>query len=75
MKVLFLVLGGALGTLVRFYVSHFIQRRFRRHIFGFPIGTLSVNLLGCYIAGIVVGGADKWGWGSGPRVFLLARNL
>ncbi len=72
MKIFCLITGGALGTLARFYVSHFIQRPFHRHLFGFPIGTLSVNLLGCYLAGIIVGGADKWGWGAGPRIFLLA---
>ena len=72
MKVLYLALGGVLGTLARFYLSHFAQRPFHHHIRGFPIGTLFVNLLGCYAAGVIVGVADKWGWGAGPRVFLLA---
>ena len=72
MKLIYLVTGGALGTVARFYLSHLVQHPLHRHIYGFPVGTLLVNSLGCYLIGIFVSGADKWGWGTGPRVFLIA---
>ncbi len=44
-------LGGALGALGRYYLSTWVQSLGT----GFPWGTLTVNLLGCFLMGIVVG--------------------
>ncbi|WP_243546557.1 fluoride efflux transporter CrcB [Pseudodesulfovibrio tunisiensis] len=51
-KVLFLAMGGAAGTLSRYWLSGVAQRFFGS---GFPAGTAAVNLLGCLFFGTVWG--------------------
>ena len=46
------MLGGAIGTLARFSVSNISQKYAAN---GFPIGTLSVNLIGSFIIGLLWG--------------------
>ena len=50
MKLLSLIIGGTAGTLARYFFTHVTY-----HFFGtsFPFGTLIVNLMGCFIIGIV----------------------
>lgn len=47
---LWIGLGGALGSILRYLVGAFMQRS--AHI-GFPVGTLAVNVLGCFLIGIL----------------------
>jgi CrcB protein len=49
-KLLLLMLAGGLGTLARFSLSEFVHRFDNS---GFPSGTLVVNLLGCFIVGLI----------------------
>ena len=51
MNLLYVALAGALGSASRHLVSSVAQERGA----GFPVGTLSVNLLGCLLMGLVVG--------------------
>jgi fluoride exporter len=41
-------LGGFVGTLGRYWIGNLVSRRYGET---FPIGTLVVNALGCFIAG------------------------
>ncbi len=43
--------GGFLGAISRFLISNFIQRQVNML---FPIGTLSVNILGSFIIGFMI---------------------
>jgi len=45
---LFVAIGGALGAMARFALNVFLQRDI-----AFPWGTLSANLLGCLIIGVI----------------------
>jgi len=45
-------LGGFIGAVSRYYVSGFAQNISRS--VGFPYGTLVVNLVGCYLLGILI---------------------
>ncbi|HNP66005.1 MAG TPA: fluoride efflux transporter CrcB [Woeseiaceae bacterium] len=45
---LFVALGGALGAMARFALNVFIQRDV-----DFPWGTLTANLLGCLVMGVI----------------------
>lgn len=45
---LFVALGGALGAMARFALNVFLQRDVE-----FPWGTLSANLIGCLVMGIL----------------------
>lgn len=54
-----LLLGGACGTLARFLLSGWIQRSVPGRFFW---GTLTVNILGCFLIGLlyVIGYQKQW---------------
>ena len=54
--IIYVAIGSAIGGVARFLLQQSIQRRAATT---FPYGTLGVNLLGCFVIGIVVGLADK----------------
>lgn len=57
MEKAFLVgLGGFLGSIGRYAASGGVQRLWPTA--GFPFGTLAVNLVGCFLIGILGAGAD-----------------
>ncbi|MDH6357396.1 fluoride efflux transporter CrcB [Parabacteroides sp. PF5-9] len=47
-KILFLLTGGAIGTLARYGVSMWIQKQISHP---FPLGILAVNVLGSFLIG------------------------
>ena len=49
---LLVFLGSGLGGCIRFGISHIVKSRFPTV---FPFGTLSINLLACFVAGFLVG--------------------
>lgn len=52
MSKLFLIgVGGFIGTLFRYSLSGFVQQISKQ--IGFPYGTLTVNLAGCFIIGFL----------------------
>ncbi len=44
-----IAIGGAIGSLLRFYLSKFLQKKFGVE---FPVGTLMVNLTGSFFIGL-----------------------
>ncbi|GAA4624083.1 fluoride efflux transporter CrcB [Actinoallomurus vinaceus] len=54
MTVLLVLLGGAVGAPSRYLIDRYVQRR-RQSVF--PWGTLTVNLIGCLILGLLAGAA------------------
>jgi len=50
--VLLIGLGGFIGSVARFLIARFIQIHTGS---GFPLGTLGVNLVGCFLIGILYG--------------------
>jgi CrcB protein len=59
MMLLGIALAGALGTLCRYGMSGWMQRWLGPE---FPWGTLSVNLLGCLLLGLLMELARYTGW-------------
>ena len=56
-RILFYVGGGScIGGIARYLFQQYIQNRFPSSI---PLGTLSVNILGSFIIGVVYALADK----------------
>jgi len=49
-KLVWIALGGLLGTLCRYFLSTLVDERSHS---SFPYGTLAVNLVGCFIAGLL----------------------
>jgi CrcB protein len=64
MTVVFVLMGGAVGSILRYLTDRWVQAR---HGLRFPFGTLAVNLAGCLIIGVVSGGVAKAGWPHGVQ--------
>lgn len=63
-------LGGALGSIARYLLGGAILHRFPN--LKFPLGTFTVNILGCLLIGILAGLAEKRGVLSpDARLFLI----
>lgn len=50
-NLLIIGLGGFAGATLRYLIATFVQESFGAS--GFPFGTLTVNLLGCFIIGLL----------------------
>ena len=66
-KILALVLGGAAGTLLRYWVSGYAYRLFEGI---FPWGTLMVNLIGSFLIGFCWGLFERGNIQTNVRLFL-----
>jgi fluoride exporter len=65
---LWIALGGALGSVARFWMAGAVDGRLNAAAVGpFPWGTLAVNLLGSFIIGLLAGMETL---GSQARLFL-----
>jgi CrcB protein len=51
MVLLYIALGGALGSVLRYVIGGVVQRATHA---GFPYGTLVVNVLGCFLIGVLI---------------------
>jgi fluoride exporter len=49
-RLLLVGLGGFVGTIIRYWLSGLIARRYGET---FPLGTLAVNAIGCFLAGML----------------------
>ncbi len=68
MKLLMVIGAGSfLGGIARYLISVWMQSRF---LSSFPYGTLTVNLVGCFLIGIVYALADRGNFGVEWRLFL-----
>lgn len=50
-------LGGGLGSCSRYFISKMISSEFQTL---FPLGTFTVNVVGCFIIGVVVGLIERF---------------
>lgn len=55
MNILAVGLGGALGAVCRYLLGQVIPKLGS----GFPLGTFAVNIIGCFVIGLVVGIAGR----------------
>ena len=68
MKIILLVgLGSFIGGIARYLISIFIQNKF---LSTFPYGTLAVNIIGCFLIGIIYGFSDRGSLNVEWRLFL-----
>lgn len=67
MKVLLLIMGGALGTGLRFGLSSWVQKSM---LFSFPFGILSVNVLGSFFIGLCWSLAEAFHFSILTRAFI-----
>jgi CrcB protein len=54
--VLYIAIGGAIGSVLRYLTSVFVNKYWANQ---FPLATLITNILGCFIIGIFIGILEK----------------
>ena len=66
-KVFLLIIGGAIGSALRFGVSTWVQRSM---LYSFPFGILSVNVIGSFLIGFCWSIAEAYNFSINTRAFL-----
>jgi fluoride exporter len=67
---LFIFLGGGIGSVFRFSTSLLTQKYFQS---SFPWATFIVNIVGCLLIGAFIGLIERWNWTNHDiRFFLIA---
>ena len=56
-KLLFVALGGGLGSMLRFLTSFYIAKYYSG---AFPLFTFAVNILGCLLVGVLFGFSGRF---------------
>lgn len=54
--ILYIALGGAIGSVLRYLTSVFVNKYWANQ---FPLATLLTNVLGCFIIGFLIGILEK----------------
>jgi CrcB protein len=73
MRLALVIAGGGLGSMARYLVGLWVAERLGT---GFPWGTLSINVAGSFLIGLMATLADEAGKiGAEPRVFLVVGVL
>ena len=73
MKLLLLIGSGSfVGGVSRYLLSQIIHGRYTT---GFPIGTLGVNLLGCFFIGLLFGLSEKLSFANEWQLFIITGIL
>jgi len=68
MKIILAIgIGSCIGGICRYLLSQFIQNKF---LSTFPFGTLGVNIIGCFLIGIVFGLSERGNFTMEWRLFL-----
>ena len=67
-NIMLVALGGAVGSVARYLVSRALNGTL---LAAFPLGTMTANVLGCFVIGLVCGMADGDGAPVGPDLKLL----
>ncbi len=67
MKIFLIGVGSFIGGAGRYLLSLFLQQRL---VSNFPIGTLTVNILGCFFIGVIFGISEKGNMSDEWRLFL-----
>ena len=69
---LLVFLGGGAGSMLRFGVSLIFPRS---NSFSFPLSTFLVNIIGCFLLGLIVGLVEKYDHLSVPLQILLVTGF
>src|SRR5579883_1081257 len=70
-SIMYVGLGGAVGSIARYTLSYVLNKVFDP----FPFATFLINILGCFLIGILYGMAFKNTWLEGNGGLLLASGF
>ena len=66
-NMLFVALGGAIGSVARYLVSKMVNESFSS---SFPLATMLVHIAGCVLIGIFLSLSERFSLGEGSRLLL-----
>lgn len=67
MNIINLIIGGSLGTILRYLIT-----KSTTQFLTFPFGTITANLLGCYIIGFLISISEgKYNLNESAKLFLI----
>ncbi|HRO43318.1 MAG TPA: fluoride efflux transporter CrcB [Flavipsychrobacter sp.] len=73
LRTLFLVgFGGALGSMLRYAISIYSNKLFTQH---FPFATFSINIIGCFLIGLLFGLGQRHQFLQGDVWLVLATGF
>jgi CrcB protein len=73
MKIILAIgIGSCIGGICRYLLSQFVQNKF---LSTFPFGTMSVNIIGCLLIGIIFGLSERGHFTAEWRLFLVTGFL
>ena len=72
LQIILIGFGGAIGALSRYTLSNLISKSFQTN---FPLGTLGVNLLGCFLIGIAWQFSEHYSIEKNLRLFFFVGLL
>ena len=55
-QLVFIAIGGSIGAVLRYILSTFVNKL---NLSNFILGTLAVNIVGCFVAGIILAYFEK----------------
>ncbi|MCX7847494.1 MAG: fluoride efflux transporter CrcB [bacterium] len=58
LKIAYVGLGGCVGAIMRYSMSVLLQR----YVESWPVGTLVVNVTGCFVLGVVIDWSERVAW-------------
>lgn len=64
-------LGGFFGTVLRYLIN--LQTK--SWPIGLPVGTLLVNVLGCFAVGVISGFSEKYAWGPSIAIHFVTIGI
>ena len=68
MKIIMVIgIGSCLGGIFRYLLSQFIQNKF---LSAFPYGTMTINIIGCFLIGVVFAFSERGNFTMEWRLFL-----
>ncbi|MCS7000193.1 MAG: fluoride efflux transporter CrcB [Bacteroidota bacterium] len=71
-NILLVGVGGMVGSIARYLVAVWFSQRLP---IGFPFGTFTVNIAGCFLIGLILGAAGRLGFLSLEWRLLLATGF
>lgn len=66
-QLLIVFFGGGVGSICRYWISKHISHHFET---SFPLGTLAVNILGCFLIGIILAIIERYRWHPASTLLL-----
>jgi CrcB protein len=68
MKIILMIgIGSCIGGMCRYLLSQFVQNKF---LSAFPYGTMTVNIIGCFLIGVVFALSERGNFTMEWRLFL-----